>query len=82
MIDIKHINVGDKVHYVPGHYGKDKYENGIVKEIPPFAYDPNSHVGYNCARVVYNCGGNWENYKDYTSALTNLNDLHHGWRFE
>lgn len=63
---------GDKVYYQPEHYKKDdKFENGIVKEIP-------EHTDY-AVRVVYNCGGNWANYKNYTSALTNLRDLNKGW---
>jgi len=69
---IKELKVGDKVHYQPDHY-KDtgEFENGIVKQIreemPTGVW------------VVYNCGGNWDNYRDYTSALTSLRDLNHGW---
>ncbi|HNV97504.1 MAG TPA: hypothetical protein PKL13_04365 [bacterium] len=73
MIDIAKIKIGDKVHYQPNHYKEDdKYENGIVKEIPEKSLDS--------IRVVYNCGGNWKNYKEYTSALTNINDLFLNWK--
>lgn len=65
------IRVGDKVHYQPDHFSDDEFENGIVKEISSI----NSHV-----RVVYHCGGDWENYHEYTSALTRVSDLKEGWR--
>ena len=65
--------IGDKVCYVPKHYEEDgRYENGIIKEIPqPFE----DHI-----RVVYNCGGDWTNYFNYTSALTHVRDLYPGWQ--
>lgn len=66
------LKVGDNVHYAPGHYAADEYENGVVKEIP-------AHTK-NAVRVVYNCNGEWHRYQEYTSALTDLCDLHHGWR--
>ncbi len=72
MIDIAKLKVGDKVHYQPDHYGKDKWENGMVKEIPEHTND--------AVRVVYNCGGNWDEFENYTSALTNLRDLKLGWK--
>lgn len=72
MIDIAKLNIGERVHYQPSHYAEDEFENGIVKEIPTFTND--------AVRVVYNCGGNWDKYKDYTSALTNVRDLKLGWR--
>lgn len=59
--------VGDKVTYVTPH----KKEIGIVKEIPIF-------TKYS-VRVVYNCNNDWDNYQDYTSALTNIIDLVPGW---
>ena len=80
-MDISKLKIGDKVHYQPKHYRNDEWENGMIKEIPDFADDHNSH-GYNCIRVVYKCDGNWKNFKDYTSALTNLDDLKLGWRHE
>ena len=66
------LKVGDSVRYQPNHYKDDKWENGIVKEIP-------EHTK-NAVRVVYNCGNDWGNYKNYTSALTNLKDLKKGWK--
>lgn len=75
---------GDKVTYVTD-YGR--MENGIVKvtarqnllnqsitdEQMPDDVDESVFV-------VYNCGGDWDNYKNYTSAKTNVRDLLHGWR--
>ena len=75
MIDIAKVKVGDKVHYQPLHYltaEPEKWENGIVKEIP-------EHTTV-YARVVYNCAGDWENYQNYTSALTSADDLYLGWK--
>jgi hypothetical protein len=73
MIDIAKLKIGDKVYYQPDHYKEEnKYENGIVKEIPDRSIDS--------VRVVYNCGGNWKNYQNYTSALTNIRDLFLGWK--
>jgi hypothetical protein len=67
------LNVGDKVNYQPSHYiEENKFENGIVKEIP-------EHTN-NSVRVVYNCAGDWENYTEFTSCLTNVRDLNLGWR--
>jgi hypothetical protein len=79
MIDLSKAKPGQKVHYQPEHYGPDEWENGIIKEVPAFAFNPGSVVGYNCVRVVYHCGGNWDRYQDYTSALTNVCDLKPGW---
>ena len=56
---------GDKVRYV----SLFKRENGIVKEIVDKAN----------VRVVYHCNNDWENYKDYTSALTPVVNLRQGW---
>lgn len=71
MIDIATLKIGDKVHYQPKHYGSEKWENGIVKEIPEHSLDS--------VRVVYNCAGDWKNYQNYTSALTCAIDLNQGW---
>jgi hypothetical protein len=63
---------GDKVHYQPDHYkGAGRFENGIVKMV--------STLHDNSVFVVYNCGGDWDNYTDYTSALTSISDLKKGW---
>lgn len=50
----------------------DKWENGIVKEVPDWSTEQ--------VRVVYNCAGDWKNYENYTSVLTNIRDLFIGWR--
>lgn len=63
---------GDNVHYQPSHYPEDQWENGVIKEIP-------EHTE-NSVRVVYNCNGEWHNYKNYTSAMTNLRDLKKDWK--
>ena len=31
--------------------------------------------------VVYNCGGEWHNFQNYTAANTNPNDLFNGWKY-
>lgn len=74
IIDIAKIKVGDKVHYQPEYYGENRWENGMVKEVP-------THTN-TAIRVVYNCAGDWDNFKNYTSALTDLRDLKLGWRHE
>lgn len=72
QIDTSKLKVGDKVYYQPDHYSEDEWENGMVKEIPEFTTTS--------VRVVYNCAGDWENYKNYTSALTHIRDLKLGWK--
>lgn len=71
MIDYNTINVGDKVYYHPPYKSIDMIENGIVKEIP-------SHTTTE-VRVVFHCDNNWDNYSQYTSALTPIKDLYLGW---
>ena len=66
------IRIGDRVHYQPAHFPKDEWENGIVKSIAK--HNP-GHVF-----VVYSCGDDWENYKNFTAAATNVIDLHRGWK--
>lgn len=72
MVDISKLKIGDKVHYVPFE-GCDEtlYQNGIVKEIPDFTIDS--------VRVVFNCAGEWGNFKNYTSQLTRIKQLKLGW---
>lgn len=63
---MKHFKIGDKVTYI----SKYKKEQGIVKsisELDDFVF------------VVYNCGGDWDNYQNYTGASTSINDLVVGW---
>ena len=64
--------VGTKVYYHPTHFEPHQHENGIVKELraPDGVW------------VVYNCAGNWEDYKEYTGCKTNLRDLRMGWYIE
>jgi len=75
-ICVKAVEVGTRVHYQPKHYGKDKWENGIIKEIPKHATESQMHS----VRVVYNCGDDWDNYMNYTSALTHKRDLFLVWK--
>ncbi|MCK9417600.1 hypothetical protein M0Q97_13240 [Candidatus Dojkabacteria bacterium] len=73
MINLATIKIGEKVYYQPDYYkADDKFENGIIKEIP-------EHTTTS-VRVVYKCGGDWKNYKDYNSALTSVDDLYYGWK--
>ena len=78
--DITRLKVGDKVCFQPAHFQSDDFENGIIKEIPDFALDPKSPHGYKCVRVVYHCNNNWDNYQNYTSALTHISSLSLGWK--
>lgn len=65
-----YLEKGSKVHYIPYKYCySTQYENGIVKEVV------NDHE----VRVVYHCAGEWENYENYTSALTDIKYLRLGW---
>jgi len=74
MVDISKLKVGDKVHYQPKHYSAQEWENGMVKEIP-------EHTN-TAVRVVYICGGEWNRFKEYTSALTDIKDLYLGWKHD
>ena len=56
---------GDKVTYVTPF----EREKGILKSIPDSEH----------AFVVYHCGGDWENYQNYTAARTRISDLKPGW---
>ena len=79
MLNINHLAVGDKVHYQPKHYGDSRWENGVIKEIRIDPLEPYSPC-LDSVWVVYNCAEDWANYKNYTSAKTNLRDLKAGWR--
>lgn len=64
--------VGAKVHYKPEHHNlANEFENGIIKEVRP----GNSTNVW----VVYNCNGDWANYKNYTGCNTEVKDLRPGW---
>jgi hypothetical protein len=73
MLNIAKLKIGDKVHYTPFE-GCDEsaIENGMIKEIPDHT---NDHV-----RVVFSCAGEWNNFMNYTSALTPINKLETGWK--
>lgn len=71
-MDISKLKIGDKVYYQPSHYEKDEWENGMVKEIPDHTTT--------AIRVVYNCAGDWDNFKNYTAAMTSITDLKLGWK--
>ena len=73
MIDISRLKIGDKVHYVPFKgCNPSQYENGMVKDIP--------QESYSSVKVVYNCGGDWNNFKNYTASSTPLSKLRIGWK--
>lgn len=59
------IKVGDKVHYSPQ---RGKKENGIAKL-----------VYKRIVFVVYHCNDDWDNYGNYTSQSTEIDDLQLGW---
>lgn len=80
LIDLEALSYGDRVRYEPEHYkAEGKYENGMVKEVPNSAFNPNS-MNYQCVRVVLNCNGEWDRFDYYTGALTHIRDLKMGWR--
>lgn len=63
---------GQTVHYQPEHYKNEgRWENGIVKSVAQ-----NGGVF-----IVYNCGGNWDEYMNYTAVNTNPGDLKPGWKY-
>tara|TARA_B110000285_G_C15052870_1_gene577961 strand:- start:71 stop:319 length:249 start_codon:yes stop_codon:yes gene_type:complete len=61
------LKVGSLVTY----HGAINKEIGVVKEIPIHTKTQ--------VRVVYNCAGDWSNFKKYTSCITFLSDLSHDW---
>ena len=63
------IRVGMKVHYVDTF--ARNCENGIVKGISQRS---------EAAFVVYHCDEKWDEFYNYTAALTMLRDLYPGWR--
>lgn len=71
MLDIEKTKNGDNVHYMSEFDKKSgNFENGVVKGIAP-----NGGVF-----VVYNCGGEWHKYEEYTAANTRAEDLYEGWK--
>lgn len=69
-IEMKDIKVGDKVHYKPSHAPPNFFEKGVVKSIGR---------SRDSVFVVYHCNDDWDNYENYTAALTSLDDLHPDW---
>ena len=61
------MNPGDRVTYVSP---SGRLEHGIVK----------SEAKDGSVFVVYNCGGEWDRYQDFTGQLTSTEDLVPGWR--
>ena len=58
------LSIGDWVTYKTQH----KEEYGRVKELRK-----------NGAMVVYNCDNRWEEFANYTAALTPYKDIRKGW---
>lgn len=69
-IDLKDIKVGDRVYYQSPHSPKNTYEKGIISGVEK----SKAHVF-----VVFHCNEDWDNYKNYSSQLTDLKSLYHGW---
>lgn len=63
---------GEKVHFCRKQ-DSTFFQNGIVKVVRMTEKDTRYFV-------VFNCGGDWENYADYTGCLTAVNDMKRGWR--
>lgn len=61
---------GQKVTYTPNHGDPSEKEWGVVKSL---SWD------INYAHVVYNCGGDWDNYEDYSAESTDVSNLTPGW---
>ena len=61
------IKEGQKVYYTSPH---GSTENGIVKSV---------NDSKTIAWVVYHCDNNWDDYRNYTGAATNTEDLTEGW---
>jgi hypothetical protein len=85
-INIARLKIGDKVHYTPFEgCSDDLIENGVVKEIPDHTNISELdldlwHVyAKGLIRVVFNCAGEWDNFKNYTSQLTPIDKLAMGW---
>lgn len=62
------LKCGDKVHFT---HDRNYFLNGMIKSIPKEG---------NSVFVVYNCAEDWDNYENYTAALTNIKNLKSGWK--
>lgn len=60
---------GDKVHYIKS---EGKSENGIIQRMHPTLK--------NHAWIVFHCGNDWKNYKNYTGMLMSLDLVKKGWK--
>lgn len=71
MIKITDLAEGMQVTYIPFE-GCDPslYEHGVIKALSP-------KKGY--VFVVFHCNNDWDNYDDYTSQSTSLDNLVEGW---
>lgn len=69
-LKIMEFKKGDKVYYEP-YLGchPTKCQNGIVKR----------DEGGDYLFVVYNCGGNWDFYENFTAANTPRTKVKSGW---
>lgn len=61
-------HIGRKVHYIDSQGNK---QNGLVKARHP----TKKSVFF----VVYNCGGNWKHFMNYTGVYTSVHNLQPGW---
>jgi len=68
MLNINQAYIGQLVTYT-SHYQGSK-EKGIISNFSKF---PDKLF------VVYNCGENWEDYKNYTGSLTSITSLTSNW---
>lgn len=67
MVTLKNIKEGDKVYRIYKGY----IINGMVKS----KLVNNNHKLY----VVFNCNGDWENFRDYYAELITKTKLYYGW---
>jgi hypothetical protein len=63
------IAVGDKLIYQPKHYGSSHYDKCRVAKI----------IDSERVSIVTICGGDWENYLNYSSQIVAISDLKSGW---
>lgn len=68
------LKVGDRVTYCPDHLKKKDWQFGVIKEVTKAPRFAEKYV-----YVVFNCDGNWRNYRHYTGVRTPVEDLVKGW---
>jgi len=64
----EYFEVGEKVTYINP---PSNHQQGIIKSIEDGRIF-----------VVFNCGGEWHRYAEFTAALTPEEYLFHGWEYE